>query len=280
VKSPPVVGRLEDGTPYFAPMGELVLDPARERVRCHLCGGWYRALAPTHLRFHGWDHRQYKAAIGLASRRPLQVPGLVAAHRRVMEELLRTTPSVREALRVAQQRLIAGEVVRPVARGPQRLEHRRKSAEAARAASAAQKARATRARSARVRALGYATVGDYLRWRYLVDHASLEAIERELGTGQATLAGLMSQAGIELRGRVAATAETRRRAKVEFLNGTPGPDGRPWGAYIQDRALAGVSVSAMARESGRSRDWVRSVLALLRLSATAGAAAAPGAARA
>jgi hypothetical protein len=275
--SPAVLGRLADGTPFFAPVGKMVLDPAGERVRCHLCGGWYRALAPTHLRNHGWGHREYKAAFGLAARRPLQAPGLVAVHRTVMVELLRTTPSVREALRAAQQRLIAGEVARPVGRGPQSLEHRRKSAEAARAASQAQKARAMRARAARVRVLGYATVGDYLRRRYLVDHAPLEAIKRELGTGQATLAGLMAQAGIDPRARVAATADTRRRAKVDFLKGTPGPDGRPWGAYLEERALAGASVSAIARESGRSRDWVRSVLALLTVPAGAAGPAAPGA---
>jgi len=280
MKPPPVLGRLEDRTPYFAPMGELVIDRVRDRVRCHLCGHWYRALSPAHLRTHGWDHREYRAAFGLSARRPLLAPALVEAHRAVMEELLRTTPSVREALRVAQPRLVAGEIARPKRSGPQPLEHRRKSADAARAASQAQRARATRARAARVRELGYATVGDYLRRRYLVDHASLDAIERELGTGQVTLTGLMSQAGIELRGRVAATSETRRRAKVEFLNGTPGPDGRPWGAYLQERALAGVSVSAMARESGRSRDWVRSVLALLRLPTATGGVAAPGVGRA
>lgn len=75
----------------------------------------------------------------------------------------------------------------------------------------------------------------------------------------------MEQAGIEVRARVAATAETRGRAKVDWLNGTPRPDGRPWGACLQERAVAGASLSAMARECGRSRDWVRSVLALLRL---------------
>lgn len=107
---------------------------------------------------------------------------------------------------------------------------------------------------------------DVLR-RYLVDHASLDAIERELRTGQATLAVLMEQAGIEVRARVAATAETRGRAKVEWLNGTSGPDGRSWGAYLQERALAGASLSALASESGRSRDWVRSVLTLLGLPA-------------
>jgi len=272
-----VLGRLEDTTPYFAPMGELVIDRARDRVRCHLCGHWYRALAPAHLRAHGWDLRDYRAAFGLSTRRPLQAPGLVAAHRRVMEELLRTTPSVSDALHVAQQRLIAGEVTRPSGRGPQPLEHRRKSADAARAASKAQKAQATRAGAARVRALGYATVGDYLRRRYLVDHASLDAIERELRTGQATLAVLMEQAGIEVRARVAATAETRGRANVEWLNDTPGPDGRPWGAYLQERAVAGASLSAMARESGRSRDWVRSVLGLLGLPAATGGLTAPGA---
>src|ERR1700694_6046704 len=40
-----LVGRLEDGTPYFAPLGQLLWDPEEDRVQCHLCGGWFLFLA-------------------------------------------------------------------------------------------------------------------------------------------------------------------------------------------------------------------------------------------
>ena len=40
---------LKDGTVLHAPLGELPYDPIEDRVQCHLCGGWYRKLAP-HLR--------------------------------------------------------------------------------------------------------------------------------------------------------------------------------------------------------------------------------------
>jgi hypothetical protein len=43
------VGALADGTPYYAPLGELVYD-GEERVRCHLCGRFLRIVGGTHLR--------------------------------------------------------------------------------------------------------------------------------------------------------------------------------------------------------------------------------------
>jgi hypothetical protein len=44
-----LVGRLEDGTPYFAPLGQLLWDSEEDRVQCHLCGGWFRFLGSSHL---------------------------------------------------------------------------------------------------------------------------------------------------------------------------------------------------------------------------------------
>lgn len=45
------LGQLPDGTPYFAPLGQVPQDPESGRVQCHLCGRWFRALAPGHLRW-------------------------------------------------------------------------------------------------------------------------------------------------------------------------------------------------------------------------------------
>jgi hypothetical protein len=42
-----LVGRLPDGTPYFAPIGELPYDADDDRVQCHLCGDWFRIVGLT-----------------------------------------------------------------------------------------------------------------------------------------------------------------------------------------------------------------------------------------
>ena len=42
--------RLEDGTPYVGQLGELAYDPDEDKVQCHLCGGWYRAIGSSHVR--------------------------------------------------------------------------------------------------------------------------------------------------------------------------------------------------------------------------------------
>jgi rubrerythrin len=62
----PSVGRLPDGTPYFAPIGEVPYDPDEDRVQCHLCGGWFKLIGSTHLSAgHGWTIDMYREAFGL-----------------------------------------------------------------------------------------------------------------------------------------------------------------------------------------------------------------------
>ena len=36
--------RLGDGTVYYGMLGELAYDADEDKVQCHLCGGWYRAM--------------------------------------------------------------------------------------------------------------------------------------------------------------------------------------------------------------------------------------------
>lgn len=40
--------RLEDGMPYYGMLGELAYDAEEDKVQCHLCGGWYRAIGGSH----------------------------------------------------------------------------------------------------------------------------------------------------------------------------------------------------------------------------------------
>ena len=55
-------GTLEDGTPYYAPLGEIIADGSR--VICHLCGRALRSVV-AHLPSHGWTKEQYCLAFGL-----------------------------------------------------------------------------------------------------------------------------------------------------------------------------------------------------------------------
>jgi hypothetical protein len=57
-----VAGVLGDGTPYYAPFGEVVADESR--VTCHLCGRTFRSV-PAHLASHGSTKERYCEAFGL-----------------------------------------------------------------------------------------------------------------------------------------------------------------------------------------------------------------------
>jgi predicted transcriptional regulator len=53
------VGRLDEGTPIYAPIGEMLQDG--DRVRCHLCGRWLRMVAGQHLiAAHGMTTDEYR----------------------------------------------------------------------------------------------------------------------------------------------------------------------------------------------------------------------------
>jgi hypothetical protein len=46
----PVVGVLDDGTPFYVPLGEVIVDGSR--VVCHLCGRALLSVA-AHPAWHG-----------------------------------------------------------------------------------------------------------------------------------------------------------------------------------------------------------------------------------
>lgn len=45
-------------------MGVLLLDTEKDRVQCHICGLWFKALS-AHLQVHGIDAKHYKDKVGL-----------------------------------------------------------------------------------------------------------------------------------------------------------------------------------------------------------------------
>src|ERR1700760_4668219 len=58
----PVAGVLGDGTPFYAPIGEVVTDGVT--VTCHLCGRSLKSVS-AHLSAHGWTKTAYCDAFGL-----------------------------------------------------------------------------------------------------------------------------------------------------------------------------------------------------------------------
>lgn len=159
------VTRLADGMPVFALLGELVVADAGRRVVCHACGDLLTHISPAHLRRHALDGQTYRRRYGLALRRSLAAPGL--ADTRAQEGRRRYTGN--GALRAG-------------------LEH-----------GQGRTHRLAEARLARVRTLGFDSVEDYLRHRYIEQGWSVHAIGAELRTGRQVLPRLMDAAGVARR---------------------------------------------------------------------------------
>src|SRR6201996_4151168 len=186
----PVVGVLADGTPYYAPIGEIVSDGTT--VTCHLCGRSLKSVA-AHLRAHGWTKAAYCETFGLERRQPLE--GSETRKRRAASFAPRLIfdPAIRAGSAAGPQGAPAGELTRDAARAatgrPVPEQRRRKASRVATAASSEMTVRAHQERAARHRAevaarvaseQGYPTLGAYVSARVAAG-ASLAAISREAG---------------------------------------------------------------------------------------------------
>jgi hypothetical protein len=67
----PVAGVLDDGTPFYAPIGEVATDGTL--VVCHPCGRSLRSVT-AHLRVHGWTKTAYCETFGLERGQSLEGP--------------------------------------------------------------------------------------------------------------------------------------------------------------------------------------------------------------
>src|ERR1700685_363554 len=110
---PPVVGVLADGTPYYAPIGEIISDGAT--VTCHLCGRSLKSVA-AHLRAHGWTQAAYCAAFALERGQPLE--GLETRKRRAasLAPRLIFDPAIRSGSAAGRRRAATGELAQDAAR--------------------------------------------------------------------------------------------------------------------------------------------------------------------
>src|SRR3984885_6396299 len=171
----PVVGVLADGTPYYAPIGDVVSDGTT--VVCHLCGRSLKSVA-AHLRAHGWTKAAYCEAFGLERGQPRE--GRETRKRRAASFTPRLIfdPAIRAGSAAGRQRAAAGELTRDAARastgGARPEQRRRKASRVAAATSSAAVVRANRERASQHRAevaarvareQGYPTLGAYVSAR-------------------------------------------------------------------------------------------------------------------
>lgn len=186
----PVVGALADGTPFYAPIGEVMADESL--VACHLCGRWLRSVT-AHLKAHGWTKEAYCEAFGLERGQPLEGAETRKLRAAALAARLVFEPAIREGSAAGRQRARAGQLTRDAAaaaRGRRIPEQRRRKAVRALAAiPPAVTARANRDRADRTlarlgvaaaRRQGYPDIGSLVLAR-MANGASLAGISREAG---------------------------------------------------------------------------------------------------
>jgi ROS/MUCR transcriptional regulator protein len=273
----PVAGVLADGTPYYAPIGEIVTDGTT--VTCHLCGRPLKSVA-AHLRVHGWTKDAYCETFGLERGQPLE--GQETRKRRATSFAPRLIfdPAIRAGSAAGRQRAADGELSKDAARAsagrPLPEQRRRKASRAAAAASSEAAAQASRDRAARHRAgvaaqvardQGHPTLGAYVLAR-VASGASLAAISREAGLHKdwlhRHLAEVDPAVAAAVRQRPAGRDGPRWLQAVTALGFTDVP------SYLRDRHLVRhQTASAIGGEIGMSNHAVAAALTRHGLARTA-----------
>src|SRR6202161_2898090 len=109
----PVVGVLADGTPYYAPIGEIVSDGIT--VTCHLCGRSLKSVA-AHLRVHGWTKAAYCETFGLERSQPLEGQETRKRRSASLAPRLIFDPAIRSGSAAGRRRAATGELAQDAAR--------------------------------------------------------------------------------------------------------------------------------------------------------------------
>jgi predicted transcriptional regulator len=274
----PVVGVLRDGTPYFAPIGQVVADG--ELVTCHLCGRAFRSVA-AHLASHGWTKTQYCEAFGLERRQSLEgadtrkLRAAAFTARLVFEPTLRTGRSNgHELARSGQLARQAADAARGRAFPEQRRQRSRTAVSATTRAQLAQSSRErARERLAAVaddmaRRHGYPDIGQLVQ-DMISAGGSLTAISVACGLHK----DWMSRHLPRLDPVVAAAAIGADRLDARWLPALRAIGFTDVASYLRQRHLVEhMSVNAIAREVGLSYPTVKSALSRHRLQVAAHAA--------
>jgi hypothetical protein len=263
-----IVGVLDDGTPYYAPIGEVVIDDTR--VTCHLCGRSLRSVS-AHLKAHGWTKQAYCAAFGLERAQPLEGPETRKLRSAAFSARLIFEPAVREGSAAGRERARSGDLTRAAATAarsrPFPEQRRRKNARALAAVSPGLISRTNSERAARYRAqvagtvarrAGYPDLGALVLDR-MARGASLAAISLEAGLHKDWLSRHLAEvdpsAAAAVRGLNNARHDARWLAVLSELGFTDVP------GYLRDRHLERHrTVHAIAAEIGFSHHAVRAAL--------------------
>ena len=264
----PVVGVLDDGTPFYAPIGEVVIDGAR--VTCHLCGRSLRSVS-AHLRAHGSTKQAYCAAFGLERGQPLEGPETRKLRSAAFTARLIFEPAVREGSAAGRERARSGDLTRAAAtaaRGrPFPEQRRRKTSRALGAISPEVIARTNSERAARYRAqvadtvarkAGYPDLGAYVLAR-TAGGASLAAISIEAGLHKDWLSRHLTE--VDPAAAAAARRLNNARPDARWLPVLSQLGFTDVRGYLGDRHLEQhLTVHAIAAELGFSHHAVKAAL--------------------
>jgi lambda repressor-like predicted transcriptional regulator len=265
----PVVAVLGDGTPCYAPVGEVVVIDG-VLVTCHLCGRSLRSVT-AHLKAHGWTKDAYCEAFGLERGQSLEGPQTRKLRAAAFSARLVFDAAVREGSAAGRERARAGQLAREAAaatRGRGIPEQRRRKALRALAAISpdavalanterARRRRAEVAAAAAARA-GYRDIQSLVRAR-MAGGASLAVISREAGLHKDWLSRHLGEID-------PAAAAAARQALAARRDAAWGPALRRLGfpdvpGYLHDRHIARhQTVAAIAAEAGLSPQAVAAAL--------------------
>jgi hypothetical protein len=265
----PVVGVLADGTAFYAPIGEVVVDGPR--VTCHLCGRSLRSVA-AHLAAHGWTKEQYCEAFGLERGQSLEGAETRKLRAAALSARLVFDPAIRAGSAAGRERARRGELTRDAAQAARGRsfpeQRRRKAARAfARGPVAAGAGRASRERADQYLAAVAADAASRLGYP---DLATMVLARTEAG---ASLAAISRAAGLhkDWLSRYLERLDPGTAAAVQRDGG--GRHDVPWrpalgrlgfpdvASYLRDRHAVGHwSVNAIAAEVGVSYHAVESAL--------------------
>jgi lambda repressor-like predicted transcriptional regulator len=263
-----VLGVLADGTAFYAPIGEVIVDGSQ--VTCHLCGRSLRSVA-AHLAAHGWTKERYCQAFGLERSQSLEGPETRKLRAAALSARLVFDPAIRAGSAAGRERARRGELTQDAAQAargrPFPEQRRKKSARAFARGPVAAAGPASRERADRylagvaadaARRLGHPDLRSLVLARTAAG-ASLAAISREAGLHKDWMSRYLERLD-------PGTAAAVRRAGA-------GRHDVPWrpvadrlgfadvASYLRDRhAVQHWSVNAVAAEAGVSYHAVESAL--------------------
>jgi AraC-like DNA-binding protein len=277
----PVADVLADGTPCYAPIGEVVIVDG-SLVICHLCGRLLRSVT-AHLKAHGWTKEAYCEAFGLERGQSLEGPQTRKLRAAAFAARLVFDPSIREGSAAGRDRAKAGDLARDAASAakgrPIPEQRRRKALRSLAAVSPAAVAQANSERARRrladvaaaaARRAGYPDIRALVLAR-AAGGASLAAISREAGLHKDWLSRHLEdidpEAAAAVRPLQVARWDAGWRPVLDLLGFAD------VAGYLCERHLTRHwTVSAIAAEAGLSHHAVASALRRHGLDRTAHAA--------